>query len=282
MIYGDRLRQCLKTEQNPIKKMYLNDLLINWEKVEIEVAKPTESPITTLVSALSVYTKYLTIPKFKYNTAKKCGFIDDHDVFKPFYIHDIVELLLKEVGIGEDQKGIKIKVRPFCTGFSIQHNSYDVQSQKPYLELTYSTSRNLTVGLEFDFNYRLVDKKVFNKTKIFIPLIIFFIEKHYNEKHFDEIKQLKKDMILLNPNALLICLTESVDKKLIRHYTPIRDNLYVLRCNFKNDPYKDLQPQVFLNLYNKLATYVSKELATYEPIVPFGHIDLVGKKGKNI
>ena len=280
MIYGDRLRQCLKTEQNPINKMYLNDLLINWEKVEVEIAKTSEQPILTLVSALSVYTKYLTISKFKYNTTKKCGFIDDHDVFKPFYIHDVVELLLKEAGICEDQKGLKIKGRPFCTGFSLQHNSYEVQSQKPYLELTYSDSRPLTVGLEFDFNYRLADKKVFNKTKIFIPLIIFFIEKHYNEKHFDEIAQIKKEMIILNPNTELICLTESVDKKLIRNYNSIKDNLYVLRCNFKNDPYKDLQPQVFMNLYNKLITLVSKEYASYEPIVPFGHMSLVGKKGK--
>ena len=278
MIYGDRLRQCLKIEQNPINKMYLHDLLINWEKVENEIAKPNESPINTLVSALSIYTKYLTIPKFKYNSTKKCGFIDDHDVFKPFYIHDVIELLLNEVGISEEQKGIKIKVRPICTGFSLQYNSYEVLSQKPYLELSYSNNRHLTVGLEFDFNYRLVEKKVFNKTKIFIPLIIFFIEKHYNEKHFDEIEQIKKDMVLLNQFTTLICITESVDKKLIRNYNAIKENLYVLRCNFKNDPYKDLQPQVFEKLFKKLETLVDANLASYESIVPFGHIDLLQKK----
>ena len=277
MIYGDKLRQCLKTEQNPINKMYLVDLLINWEKVEETMAGETESPITTFSTALSTYTRYLNIPKFKYNTNKKCGFIEDHDVFKAYYLHDVVELLLKEAGVSEEHKGVKIKARPFCTGFTLQHNSYDILTQKPYLELTYTNNRPLSVGLDFDFNYRLVDKKLYNKTKIFIPLIIFYIEKHYNEKHFDEIYQLKRDMVLINPNTLLICLTESVDKKLIRHYTAIKEHLYVLRCNFKNDPYNDLQPQVLLALYNKLSSFANKELATYEPIVPFGNIDLMNK-----
>jgi len=275
MIYGEKIKQCLKTEQNPVNKMYLNDLLINWEKVENVIFQTKELKIATLVEAVSTYTKYLATPKFKYNTTRKCGFIDDHDVFKTYYIQDIVMLMLEEAGISEDHKGVKIKARPFCNGLSLQQNTYDILSQKPYLELTYSNNRHLSVGLEFDFNYRLTDKKAFSKAKIFIPLIIFFIEKHYTEKNFEELSQIRRDMVVLNPNAKLICITESVDKKLIRNYTPIKDNLYVLRCNFKNDPYKDLQTHVFSQLFKELLQFASKEVATYESIVPFGHISLL-------
>jgi hypothetical protein len=111
--------------------------------------------------------------------------------------------------------------------------------------------------------------------KVFIPLIIFFIEKHFNEKHFTELELLKKEMVKINPNVTLFCITESVDKKLVRQYNTIKDCLYVVRCNFKGGAYKDLQPQVFLSLYNKLYNYANKELPTYESIVPFGNIDLV-------
>jgi hypothetical protein len=279
MIYGDKLRQCLKTEQNPINKMYLNDLLINWEKVEASIEETKDSPITTMVSAISGYTKYLTTPKFKYNVNKKCGFIDDHDVFKIYYLYDIVERLLFEAGIRETIKGLKIKHRPFCKGFQLQYNSFDVHTQKPYLEMSYSGSKYLSVGLEFDYQYRLVDRKVFNKTKIFVPLIIFFIEKHFNEKHFDEIEQLKKDMLILNPTTKLFCITESVDRKLLRNYSEIEEHLFVARCNFKGEPYNDLQPQVFLSLFTKLYNYAHKDLDAFAKVVPSGNIDLINKSG---
>lgn len=281
MLYGDKLKECLKIEENPINKMYLNELILNWKKVENAVEKQNDSPITTIVSAVSDYTKHLSNPKFLYNDERNCGFTPDHTVFQSFYLYDIAEVLLYEAGIRDTHEGLIIRNRHFHTGFRLENDIYEVHSQKPNFEF-FTSETYLNAGLEFDFHYRLMAKKFFNKTKLYIPLIVFYIEKHYTVKSFEKIEQLKKDMVVLNPNAMLICLTESVDKSLINYYTPIQDYLYVLRCNFKGDPFNPLQPQLFLSLYNKLHNYATKEMPSYERFVPFGHIDLVDKTINNI
>jgi len=277
MIYGDKLKHALKNEKNPINKMYLNELLINWKKVETSLEDTTDSPISTLVSAITTYTKFLSTNKFIYNDQKKCGFHDDHDVFKAHYLFDMLDRILADVGIKDTQRGLIVRNRAFNTGFVLEQGTFPVQSQKAKLDFQ-SSNKCYYVGLEFDMQFRLANRKFFNKGKIFIPLIIFYIEKCYNEDSFNEINQLKKDMVCLNPHALLFCLTETVDKKFIHLYSGIEDCLYVLRACFKNDPYKDLQPQVFLSFYNKLLNYVKKEVFSFENIVPFGHVDLVNRE----
>ena len=274
MLYKEKLTQSLKAEQNAINKMYLNELLLHWKKVEATIEGDKENPLETMVSAISAYTKNLTVAKFKYSNQKKCGFHDDHDVFKPYYLYDIVDTLLNVAGVKESKFGIHVKNKAFNTGVFLETSTYENLTQKPKLEL-FSSGKYYNVGVEMDFNYKLVGKKYYNKSKIYIPLIVFFIEKYYTEKHFEEIKKLKSEATALNPNAMLFCLTESVDKKFIQKYAEIESQLYVLRANFKGDTYNDIQPQVVLSLYDKIKNFVRRECISYERVVPFGHIDLV-------
>ena len=277
MLYGEKLKQHLKIEKNAINKMYLNELLINWQKVDTAIEEGTGSPISTMISAISTYTKYLSNPKFKYNVTKKCGFSEEHDVFKVHYLYDIVEKLLAEAGIRDAKQGLFIKnTKTFNTGLSLKRDTFENQRQKPKFELHLS-NKCYYVGLEFDVQYKLASKKQFDKAKINIPLIIIYIDRFYTEKSFDEIRQLRKDMVKLNPDAMMICLTESVDKKYLHLYSEIEEHLYVARCNFKDDEYKDYQPQVFLSMFKKISNFATKELCSYDLIAPFGHVDLVNK-----
>ena len=276
MLYKEKLAQCLKTEHNAINKMYLNELLISWRKVETAIEEAKEFPISAMISAISNFTRVLTVAKFRYNSTQKCGFKENHDVFQGYYLQDIAEVILEVAGIKEDKQGLFIKNRPINTGFRLEQNSFKKTINKPKFEF-FSTGKYLTVGLEFDFNYKLIAKTHYNRVRICVPLIVFFIEKVFSERSFEEINQLKKDTIAINPNALLICLTESVDKHFIHLYNEIEENLYVLRANYKDDEFKDMQPQVGLSLYNKLQNFANKEFYSFDKIVPFGHVDLVPK-----
>jgi len=277
MIYGDKLRESLQNEQNPINKMYLNEILINWTKVENTMEESSDSPLSTMVSVISQFTKSLRHPKFEYNSSKNCGFSTDHVIFSSYYLYDLLDLVLATAGITDDGKGVLIKQRNFCTGIQLQQNTYTYHTEKPYLELSYSRNKHYCLGLEFDFQYRLVETKNYIKTKMFIPLIVFYIEKKYNERDFDRIQKLKNEIYNLNPNALLICLTETVDKKMLKSYATIDDCLYIARCCFDNDNPSDLQPQVFLSLYSRIANYVNRELVNFDDIVAAGHMGLVNK-----
>jgi len=274
MLYLEKLKASLKTEQNPINRMYLYDLIINWNKVENVCANNAESPISTIVSAVSEYTQYLSQPRFLETDKKAYGFDAEHDVFRPYYLHDIIELLLHSSGITENEQGIVIRNRPFNNSIHLQNDTFEQQTHKPFLELSFS-GKYLHVGLEFEFQYRLKSKKNFTKGNLFIPLIVFYIEKCFCEKSFKEIAQLKADMKVLNPNAILFCITEMADKRFMRLYSEIKDIVYVTRASFKSaDTLKPLQPQVFLRIFTKLNNFATSELMTYDKYVPFGHVDL--------
>ena len=276
MLYKEKLAHCLKTEQNAINKMYLNELLINWKKVEAAIEEAKEFPVSAMISAISAYTKNLTVAKFKYNPTKKCGFAEDHDIFQGYYLYDIVEKILDVAGIKEGKQGIVIKNKAFNTGFRLERNSYKKIVEKPKLE-QFTSSKYLNVGLEFDFNYKLTGKKHYTKTMFYVPLIVFYIDKYYTERSFEEITQLKKDIKAINPRALLICLTESVERRLLSSYAEIAKHMYVLRANYKDDEYNDMQPQVGLSLYNKLHSFVRKDFLSFDKVISFGNIDLVQK-----
>ena len=280
MQYGDKLKAALKAEQNPINKMYLNELVLNWKKVETAFQTKSEAPIISIVTAVSEYTKHLSNPKFSQQKEKGIGFPEEHDIFKCLYLDDIVERLLEEVGIktttskkGNVTGGIYLKHRAFSTALRLENNTLHNQKHSPTLDFQ-TSEKYLHLGLEFDMQYKIVDKKNLAKTKLNIPLIVFYIEKCFTESSFREIEQLKKDTVALNPSALLFCITESVDKKLIKNYADIREIVYVTRGGFKGEAFKPLQPQVFLSLYSKLLQFTQKEVVSFEKYVPFGHIDL--------
>ena len=276
MLCKDKLTQSLKNEQNIINKMYLNELLINWHKVETAFHLNKNSRLSVMINAISAYTKNLTNPKFRYTSAKKFGFTEDHDVFQGHYLYDIVETIVKEAGIKEGKNSLYIKNKPFHKSIKFENFTYKKGTDKSKFEF-YSTGKYYHVGIDFDFNYKLINQKYYNKAKLSVPLIVFYIEKHYNDKSFEEIKQLKKDTIAINPNALFICLTESVDRKYTKYYEEIKEHLYILRANYKDDPYNDLQPQVALALFNKIYNFTYNELTTFDKIVEFGNINIVPK-----
>ena len=277
MLYKEKLVQCLKNENNAINKMYLNELLINWKKVETSIEESKESPIWALVSAISTFTKYLTLAKFKYNPTKKCGFTEDHDVFQGHYLYDIVEAILNSIGVKNEEHGLKINNKPFNSGFRLERASYKKLAEKPKFEF-FSSGKHLHVGLEFDLNYKLTSKKHYNRVKILVPIIVFYIDKYFSERSFEEIKQLKKESVAINSNALLICVTESVDRKLLHLYTEFTKHLYILRANFKDEGYNDLQPGVCMNLQHKLQNFVNKEYLPFERIVKLGALEMNRKE----
>jgi hypothetical protein len=274
MKYGEKLRENLKTEQNPINKMYLNDLILNWNKVELAIKESADSPISTIISSVSEFTKFLGTAKFKHQPNKKCGFPDTHDIFKPYYLYDIISLLLEEAMIATTEDYLKLGKREFSTKIRLIANPFKKQIDKPYLEI-FTSDKYFNVGLEFDIQYRLTGRKNYSKSVLYIPLIIFYVEKQFTLESFKEISKLKRDMYLLNPHTLLFCICESVNKKLISHYQSLEDDLYILRGNFTSDPYRDFIPEVFQNIYIKLLNFAHNELPQFDKIVPFGHKDLV-------
>jgi hypothetical protein len=256
--------------------MYLNELILNWGKVETACSQMSDSPIMTLVSSVSRYTEYLTQQRFLTNEKKTYGFPAEHDVFGDYYLYDIVEHLLSSAGIKGGERGLVIKRNLFTSGVKLKIDDYESMTQKPTLEFS-SSEKHLYVGLEFDMQYRLASRKNFQKATLYIPLIVFYIRKHFCLHSFKEIKQLRQDIMSLNPSAQIYCLTETVERKHLRQFADIQDIVYILRASCSDEPFKPLQPLVFLKIFARLDKFVNTQMSTFEQSIPFGHIDLLPK-----
>ena len=276
MLYLNKITECLRTELNPVNKMYLNELILNWKKVESTFDQDSESPITMIVNTVSEFTQYLAQPRFMWSEKKNSGFLPEHDIYQSYYLIDIIEKLLYSSGIEQNSECLKISIKPFTSAIKLENDTYRNQSGRPVLNSLNSAS-NLSVSLEFDVQYRLIGKRNFVKLDLCIPLMVFYIDKYYNEQSFIEIKKLQEDTKNLNSNALLFCITESVDKRYIAQYEEIKDILYVVRANFKNSGFNQLQPQVFLKIFSKIANFINGDLMTYDKYVPFGHVELYNR-----
>jgi len=276
MLYLNKIYECLRTESNPINRMYLNELILNWKKVEATFDQDSESPITKLVNTVSDYTHYITQPRFLWVEKKTYGFPADHDIFQSYYLYDIIEKLLYSTGLELNSESMTIMNKPFTSAVKLQNDTFRNQLSRPVLDSN-NTASYLTVALEFDVQYRLLGKRNFVKLDLSIPLMVFYIEKFFNQHSFIEIEKLRKDIYTFNSNAILFCITESVDKNYLTQYEEIKDILYVARANFKHDGYNHLQPQVFLKIFGRIANFINGELMTYDKYVPFGHVELYNK-----
>ena len=280
MLYKEKILNALKNETNVINKMYLNELLINWNKVENAIAENNDSPISTMITAISAFTKILEAPKFKYNQEKKGGFNDDHCIFQASYLYDIVDVIINHAGINNDEEqGLLIRNNSFQTGFKLQRNSFTKNVDKPRYEIL-NSQKCLHVALEFEHSIKLISKKNHFKTKLYIPLICFYIEKVFTKRSAELIIQLKEDAAKLNQNAVVWAVTETIDKKYLDQFIDFEDFLFVLRPNKNENEFNELQPMVALNLLDKLTKFITKDDNAIEHILHYGCLDLIKSKNK--
>ncbi len=275
MIYGDKLREALKTEKNPVNTMYLNELMFGWRNVESILDEENESRediIVSLVNAISTYTEDLTAnKKFHYTEKSKTGFSPEHEVFKPHYIIDIIELIFKINKITDSTKGLSLKKRYFHTGFTLKKDSFQNTLKKPYLKYVVSDSY-YSLCLELDLQYRLTAKKFFNKIKVYIPLIVFYVKNSFNNYDIENIKKLKQDITGLNPNALVFYLTEYIDKAFIEQMEVIKEDIYVLRKAIKGS-FSPLDANLFKDIQDRITHYLTEENLSIEEIISLGNIN---------
>lgn len=277
MLYKERLKENLKNEKDPILQMYLNELLLYWQNVDAvydNIDEYSEEFIPNFIKEISLYTEQLSInKKFTYSERSKTGFTPDHDIFKPYYIFDILLQILKKYNITDSTRGLSLRKRYFHTGLSLNNDSFISAIKKPYLKYSFSDNY-YSLCLELDLQYRLAMSKSFTKIKIYVPLIVFYIRNYFTNYDVENIKKLKNDIQALNPNALILCLSEYIEKTYIDCLSPIKNDIYVLRKAYKGT-YKHIDLNLFAQIESKIHKFITERSASIEDIVPYGNIDFI-------
>lgn len=274
MIYGDKLKENLKNENDPICKMYLNELLLAWRKVDSVYDIKYKKSLDSIVNAISEFTEQLySNPKFHFTEKTNTGFTPDSDVFFPYYIYDILDKIFRELDVTDEISGLSLKKRFFHTGMQIQKKSLVNTIKKPDIKFTQSDSY-YSLCLVFDLQYRMNSKKFFTKTKVYIPLIVFYVKKSFNLEDLNQILKIKQEVKGFNAKAKVMCISEYADKKYIEHFEDIKEDLYFVRTGFLGE-YRDINVDVCKFIKSQIETYILDLEKNIDEIVPFGHIDLI-------
>lgn len=255
MIYASILKDTLKGESNPINRMYLNELTLNWKKVQsILDNDETENILKNFISQLNIYLGMLSNPKYTLPEGKvKTGFPLYHKIFQPFYIYDLLETILKPTSVLENPI-LSLKEQTFNYDIKFNTDSFLDAVMKPGFKFN-TTEKVYSLCMEMDLNYRPVKKKIFSKDKVNIPIMVFYIVKMMNKYDLYNIHALQHQIKCSNPNAFLAVICEELTDEIASQINSIKPILYILRKITNTENLQDISLDVVLSLQKSILDY---------------------------
>ncbi len=252
MVVTTILKETLRAESNPVNRMYLNELILNWKKVQTILDNDqTENQIVRYISHLNIFQSMLLNPKYSLSDHKsKTGFPMNHKIFQPYFMHDLIEIILKPTGI-LDNPMFSLKEQSF--NFNIRYNSESFLEsiQKP--SFCYETTEKVySLCLQLDLNYRPSTKKVFSKDKVNMPIMVFYIVKMMNKYDLYNIHALQHQIKTSNPNAYFAVMCEEMTEDIVDKIDSIKPILYIFRKIINTESLKELSLDVVLSLQDSI------------------------------
>lgn len=259
MIYHSILKDFLKNESNAVKKMYLNELILNWKKVQTLMDdEVNEENFEQLVKTFNTYLTLLNNPKFRVsNKDTQNTFEPNHPIFGPSFIEDLITYILKPTGILNNQS-LQLAFQPFH--FKAQLRSYSFMDALLKHEISFSNSESIfSLSMKMDLQYRPFNKKVFAKQAVNIPLMLFYICKDLSRFDLLRVDIYREQLKVSNPNALLTVICESVEKECIPLIDDYKRNLFILKKCVKNNDFTEIAPDVVFALSNLINDYIKEK-----------------------
>ncbi len=183
MYYKDLLLSLIKSEKNPVNKMYLHEIQMKWNKF-LEIAEQPKQQNAEMIEALNDFLDKLSSKKFKYNYSSKQGFKSHSDLHQPYYINDLISVIVSKNPILK-LKGIIWNFAPFSINLGFNPKDFESIGENPQYVQSYS-GIFLQLVQQMDVQMRAIGKKTFHKYKLNLPLIVFHIHKNLTESVFSQ------------------------------------------------------------------------------------------------
>lgn len=242
MFYAELLDRLISKEDNPINKMYLNELKLKWKNIE---KLPQEKKITIeiIVKEFNRFLKNLNNNKFKYVEATKKGFKPDSELFSPLYLEDLISIFLAKKKILSNQ-GIEWGRQSFSTGLQFNPISFVELENSPNFEIDASPIF-LSLIQNMDYQFRITGKRRFNKFQVKLPLLVF-----HTFVNLDQSKLIKSEYYANMAKATFgkaktIIVTETIDRQLTPDIRSLPiEAVFVLRKQYNDEQLKPLSTDV--------------------------------------
>ncbi|HPY95840.1 MAG TPA: hypothetical protein PL063_01360 [Candidatus Cloacimonadota bacterium] len=268
MTYQKAVQDLKKIEENPIKTMYYNEVLLSWDKVLKSLnAEYNMENFEAMAKALSSHLQYLKNPKFLFkNKDFENGFQESDPVFSISYLHDIISYLLKPSGL-LNEPSLELSLQPFnynmhlkLSSFSniVAHNQIEFESSDPVFSLC----------IKMFMQYKAVSKQGFKNDSFKYPLLVFMVFKRYGKKEYNQVDVTKQQLHKCNPNAYLVIIAESIDKNAANYILNKNTNVFILRSGHSYDN-RHLQ-RVLYNFRARIYNYLNERQVDFSEFIKNG------------
>jgi len=257
MYYMDILLDLLKNEKNQTNKMYLNELKLKWKKFEQVVEESGENE--KIIDSLNEFVGRLFDKKFKYDKLKKKGFKPDSQIFKAYFIEDLITAIVKDLPIFEF-KGVVYGKQKFSTNFFLDPSVLGRGGSADDILQPGESPEFLQISQKMDIQLRQTGRRNFSKYGINIPVVIFHPFTEFSSEDFIQSDYFASKSKLSSPNCLNIVVTYS----LAQNYKPLVENtaidMIVVLSDAKTDN-KEIK-LVSLDIVNEFREIIEDKLAS--------------------
>ncbi len=273
MFFNDILSKHLKSEKNPINRMYLNTINIKWKKVDKAAEDLAEGTtgMKEFVEALNDFSIELLNPKYRFDRATKSGFKTSHEIFSVAYLEDLLTLLLNRHEIF-NVSGIKWGYQRFCLDLSFfQKNLLNEKDSKTQFK---ESPRFLMLAQQIDLQFRLRGRRNFNKYQVTMPMLIFHTFRNFMEEHFIRVDYYSRLAKMSYDQCKNIVVCETIDENFYPELEDSHiDNIFLLRRQSRNGQTKDFSLDIVNSLDEKLTEYLQEEKQDKKQIIKSGMIE---------
>ncbi len=271
MIYANILKELIQEESNPVRKMYLNELILSWKKSLVHLeSEYTDTTLEEFMNSLNSHLTLLKNPKFLYHPREaENGFKANHPIFGPIFIRDLVNLMLKPTGLLINP-ALQIEFQSFNYNMHLKSMSF-VDTLIRH-QISFECSDPVySVCMKMDLQYKPGNKKMFTKEAFNYPLMIFFVFRNFGKAEFNQVELVKQQIQSSNPNAFLSVLTETVDKNSMNVIANHKHDLFILKKSFNNNAETGYSFDVVKALQSKIFEYIKEKHIEFPDFVKTGY-----------
>lgn len=254
MFYKELLDSIIKSEKNPVNKMYLHEIKLKWDKF-LKITKEKQPDNDLLVKSLNDFIHSLRQKKYKFNKRSKKGFNKNSALFQAYYLNDLLSIFVNKQKIIE-KDGITWDFQPFSYNIRLDPNNLSSMSRGVNYKQTYS-DKYLQLIQNIDAQYRVSGKRNFTKYKYKIPLIVFHTYKTLFEEDFLKCENSATKAKSTFKKSKTIIVTESLRKDFVPdiEFSPV-DIIFILRKDFSKNKSAKISAQVVKELELKISHFL--------------------------
>jgi hypothetical protein len=256
MYYQDSLDEMLKSEKNPVNRMYLNEIKLKWMQFEKE-AKSENVTNEILLKALNTFVKTLSNRKFQYVASSGKGFKSDSQLFTPYYIDDLISLFMNKKEI-LNHLGIIWGKQSFSTGLLLNPISFRSLQDSPNFEVGES-SEFLMLVQQIDYHFKIHGKHRFNKYLLNFPLIVFITLRNLTQDDLIKAEYHANLASRTFSKVKIVIVAETLNKDITADIRSLPiDSIFILRKQYNDEDNNPFSIDVINALEQKIDSLLAE------------------------